>query len=241
LYFLFNLVNKENIPEHYLNIFRIILKTLYLHKCEESVSDDISDQTFIVKLMKKEITGNPSNFEIFKNKLFNSQQIFDECIIESIKENGKKFDNLKKEAELLKKDDFYERVFYPIYKIFKLFCLISLNQLNITKNERIIKKNKEELISLKSIIKDISQKINIYIDLKKKIQNKYECKTNSKSSIQENENGQANGNPITNFKVLMSSLENNYILLLKNLSRKIMKPKELFKKSDPNYMPFKIK
>jgi hypothetical protein len=45
----------------------------------------------------------------------------------------------------------------------------------------------------------------------------------------------------TNLKVLHSNLENNYMHLLKSLSKKIMKPKDLLRKADPSSISYKIK
>lgn len=39
-------------------------------------------------------------------------------------------------------------------------------------------------------------------------------------------------NSITQLKMLHNSLEDNYVVLLKNLSKKIIKPKDLFKKPE---------
>jgi hypothetical protein len=45
----------------------------------------------------------------------------------------------------------------------------------------------------------------------------------------------------TNLKLLHSNLENNYMSLLKSLSKKFLRPKDLLKKVDPNSISYKIK
>ena len=60
-------------------------------------------------------------------------------------------------------------------------------------------------------------------------------------SIQPSSNNNSNREVISELKQIHNKLENEYILLLKQLSKKILKPKDLVKKVDPTYMSNKIK
>ena len=101
--------------------------------------------------------------------------------------------------------------------------------LNNIKNE-IIKKyeNLSEYEKLSETEKRIIEEISINTNKK------------NREEIQENINKSKLKQTITQLKLLYNELENNYVLLLKNISKQIVKPKDLFKKQDVTIFNKKI-
>lgn len=107
---------------------------------------------------------------------------------------------------------------------------------------------------IKDKVKELTYKNCVFEKLKKgileKYQNKnsklsenYHCKTESYLTFNSNNTkyNTKKKESITQLKKLHNKLEHNYILFLKNLSKVILKPKDLIRKSDLNVFLNKIK
>lgn len=201
---------------------------------------DIKDLSqYYSKSIKKEKFSN-SCIESFKNKILLSQNKFNNYDMPYIKDLMKQIDILKNTADT-NKCKFYESIFYPFYKILKTSMMISISNKKIYSLEICVSNIKEEIISNKFKIREMKKRINMFSDVKSKISSKYEKNIRERNiNVKENKNLPLDTS-INSLKPLLTTLENTYITLLKNLSQKILKPKGLFKKSDPDYLTYKIK
>ena len=149
------------------------------------------------------------------------------------------------------------------YYYFLAKTLRSIIDVTNVKNEIIIE---QELISeeekviyeLEIKVKELNLKIKSFESAKKEILTKYEKSgsqpkikrqltntsvksTSSKNTSLINKDNDSNKEDINELKLLISQMENNYVSLLKSLSKKIIKPKNLIRKPDPNFLQSKIK
>ena len=173
--------------------------------------------------------------------------------IENINNNINKqeyLNKIKKQINLVK-DEFNEEnvnnqnneYFYNLFKIMK--CILNIHSFN---NEI---QNYNYIIQLQNNIKQIQEKIEIYNKTKINIINKYKFEKKDlnnnnlydKKEFNNQEKKQQNNFQIeiNQLKSLIFKMENNYISLLKGLSKKIIKPKNLIKKQDDQFYLNKIK
>ena len=181
--------------------------------------------------------------------------------IENINNNINKqeyLNKIKKQINLVK-DEFNDEnmnnqnyeYFYNLFKIMK--CILNIYSYNneIQNYKYIIQYNNEYIIQIQNNIKQIQEKIDIYNKTKINIINKYKYEKKDlnnnnlydKKEFNNQEKKQQNNIQfeINQLKSLIFKMENNYISLLKGLSKKIIKPKNLIKKQDDQFYLNKIK
>jgi hypothetical protein len=141
--------------------------------------------------------------------------------------------------------------FYNLFKIMK--CILNIHSFNneIQNYNYIIQYNNDNIIKIQNNIKQIQEKIEIYNKTKINIINKYKFEKKDlnnnnlydKKEFNNQEKKQQNNFQIeiNQLKSLIFKMENNYISLLKGLSKKIIKPKNLIKKQDDQFYLNKIK
>lgn len=181
--------------------------------------------------------------------------------IENINNNINKqeyLNKIKKQINLVK-DEFNDEnmnnqnyeYFYNLFKIMK--CILNIYSYNneIQNYKYIIQYNNDFIIQIQNNIKQIQEKIDIYNKTKINIINKYKYEKKDlnnnnlydKKEFNNQEKKQQNNFQfeINQLKSLIFKMENNYISLLKGLSKKIIKPKNLIKKQDDQFYLNKIK
>ena len=181
--------------------------------------------------------------------------------IENVNNNINKqeyLNKIKKQINLVK-DEFNEEninnqnneYFYNLFKIMK--CILNIHSFNneIQNYNYIIQYNNDNIIKIQNNIKQIQEKIEIYNKTKINIINKYKFEKKDlnnnnlydKKEFNNQEKKQQNNFQIeiNQLKSLIFKMENNYISLLKGLSKKIIKPKNLIKKQDDQFYLNKIK
>ncbi len=181
--------------------------------------------------------------------------------IENINNNINKqeyLNKIKKQINLVK-DEFNDEnmnnqnyeYFYNLFKIMK--CILNIYSYNneIQNYKYIIQYNNDFIIQIQNNIKQIQEKIDIYNKTKINIINKYKYEKKDlnnnnlydKKEFNNQEKKQQNNIQfeINQLKSLIFKMENNYISLLKGLSKKIIKPKNLIKKQDDQFYLNKIK
>ena len=181
--------------------------------------------------------------------------------IENINNNINKqeyLNKIKKQINLIK-DEFNDEnmnnqnyeYFYNLFKIMK--CILNIYSYNneIQNYKYIIQYNNDFIIQIQNNIKQIQEKIEIYNKTKINIINKYKFEKKDlnnnnlydKKEFNNQEKKQQNNFQfeINQLKSLIFKMENNYISLLKGLSKKIIKPKNLIKKQDDQFYLNKIK
>lgn len=181
--------------------------------------------------------------------------------IENINNNINKqeyLNKIKKQINLVK-DEFNDEnmnnqnyeYFYNLFKIMK--CILNIYSYNneIQNYKYIIQYNNDFIIQIQNNIKQIQEKIEIYNKIKTNIINKYKYEKKDsnnnnlydKKEFNNQEKKQQNNFQfeINQLKSLIFKMENNYISLLKGLSKKIIKPKNLIKKQDDQFYLNKIK
>ena len=181
--------------------------------------------------------------------------------IENINNNINKqeyLNKIKKQINLIK-DEFNDEnmnnqnyeYFYNLFKIMK--CILNIYSYNneIQNYKYIIQYNNDFIIQIQNKIKQIQEKIEIYNKTKINIINKYKYEKKDlnnnnlydKKEFNNQEKKQQNNFQfeINQLKSLIFKMENNYISLLKGLSKKIIKPKNLIKKQDDQFYLNKIK
>ena len=181
--------------------------------------------------------------------------------IENVNNNINKqeyLNKIKKQINLVK-DEFNEEninnqnneYFYNLFKIMK--CILNIYSYNneIQNYKYIIQYNNDFIIQIQNNIKQIQEKIEIYNKTKINIINKYKFEKKDlnnnnlydKKEFNNQEKKQQNNFQIeiNQLKSLIFKMENNYISLLKGLSKKIIKPKNLIKKQDDQFYLNKIK
>jgi transposase-like protein len=101
----------------------------------------------------------------------------------------------------------------------------------------------KELIYSNSIMERLKTEITRKYEIRNSNENEYPSYRSSDivSQINSTNNKSKQKDAITKLKSLHNDLEHDYILLLKNLSRKILKPKDLIKKPDPEMIAKNIK
>jgi hypothetical protein len=107
------------------------------------------------------------------------------------------------------------------------------------------------MVNLNNKINDIKVKNSMLDRLKDEIIKKYESISQKESMKNGDSFVQTEANTIgirnkqksaiTQLKLLHNHLEHNYVLLLKNLSKKLIKPKDIFKRPDPSLLVKKFK
>ena len=168
--------------------------------------------------------------------------------IENINNNINKqeyLNKIKKQINLVK-DEFNDEnmnnqnyeYFYNLFKIMK--CILNIYSYNneIQNYKYIIQYNNDFIIQIQNNIKQIQEKIEIYNKTKINIINLYDKKEFNNQEKKQQNNFQFE---INQLKSLIFKMENNYISLLKGLSKKIIKPKNLIKKQDDQFYLNKIK
>ena len=181
--------------------------------------------------------------------------------IENVNNNINKqeyLNKIKKQINLVK-DEFNDEnmnnqnyeYFYNLFKIMK--CILNIHSYNneIQNYNYIIQYNNDNIIKIQNNIKQIQEKIEIYNKTKINIINKYKFEKKDlnnnnlydKKEFNNQEKKQQNNFQIeiNQLKSLIFKMENNYISLLKGLSKKIIKPKNLIKKQDDQFYLNKIK
>ena len=181
--------------------------------------------------------------------------------IENINNNINKqeyLNKIKKQINLVKDEYNDENMnnqnyeyFYNLFKIMK--CILNIYSYNneIQNYKYIIQYNNDFIIQIQNNIKQIQEKIDIYNKTKINIINKYKYEKKDlnnnnlydKKEFNNQEKKQQNNFQfeINQLKSLIFKMENNYISLLKGLSKKIIKPKNLIKKQDDQFYLNKIK
>ena len=158
---------------------------------------------------------------------------------------------LESDNEKDKENDF----FYFLVKSLRGIIDVTNTKNEILIENELINQETETIQQINEKIKELKVKIKSFELAKKEILNKYENSSSTKikrqltnkSSVSKNESfvkkrsEESNKEDINELKLLISEMENNYVALLKNLSKKIIKPKNLIRKPDANFLQSKIK
>jgi hypothetical protein len=125
-----------------------LIKFLFEHIFKISLTNEVLDENDVINLSDDMKLFNNENirakiFKLFKkqmrkwkeflNKLVQSQESFQKLDSEKLRELNQNLENIKIEAELGRKDKFYDKFFFPMFKCLKLMVFISLGKIRIEK------------------------------------------------------------------------------------------------------------
>ena len=175
-------------------------------------------------------------------------------------DNNPNFNNIdhlqkiKKQLNTIKSEmneEIENSVFYFLYKSLINIVETGISKINISIEKDLIETEKEEINKIEKQIKSVNTKIAAFEKAKEEIRNKYnnQKKNNlqimkqSKVNKQEEKvnNVKNSKDELNKLKLLIGKMENNYVNLLKNLSKKIIKPKNLIIRPDDQFLQSKIK
>lgn len=199
------------------------------------------------KLSPKEIKKELSKIDSEKFINFSYDRLTE--IKKNINEISKNISESEKETD--KENDF----FYFLIKALRGIIDVANTKNEIIIENELINQETETIENINDKIKELKVKIQNFQIVKKEILNKYENSNSTKikrqptnkSSGSKNESfvskksEESNKEDINELKLLISQMENNYVALLKNLSKKIIKPKNLIRRPDANFLQSKIK
>ena len=238
-FFIENIEENINVDEEekYINVFLIGILFTYFLDIETS-----GEKTELIKLFNKK-----SKKEIKK-------------VLKLINDNNPNFHNIDKLQKIKKQlntiksemnEEIENSVFYFLYKSLINIVETGISKINISIEKDLIETEKEEINKIEKQIKSVNTKIAAFEKAKEEIRNKYnnQKKNNlqimkqSKVNKQEEKvnNVKNSKDELNKLKLLIGKMENNYVNLLKNLSKKIIKPKNLIIRPDDQFLQSKIK
>ena len=238
-FFIENIEENINVDEEekYINVFLIGILFTYFLDIETS-----GEKTELIKLFNKK-----SKKEIKK-------------VLKLLNDNNPNFHNIDKLQKIKKQlntiktemnEQIENSVFYFLYKSLINIVETGISKINISIEKDLIETEKEEINKIEKQIKSLNTKIAAFEKAKEEIRNKYNnqrknnlqiMKQNKVNKQEEKVNNVKNSkDELNKLKLLIGKMENNYVNLLKNLSKKIIKPKNLIIRPDDQFLQSKIK
>ena len=255
-----NIKNMNNIYEDYLKD-----KDFFIENIEENINVDEEEKyinVFLIGILFTyflDIETSGEKTELIK--LFNKKSKKEiKKVLKLINDNNPNFHNIDKLQKIKKQlntiksemnEEIENSVFYFLYKSLINIVETGISKINISIEKDLIETEKEEINKIEKQIKSVNTKIAAFEKAKEEIRNKYnnQKKNNlqimkqSKVNKQEEKvnNVKNSKDELNKLKLLIGKMENNYVNLLKNLSKKIIKPKNLIIRPDDQFLQSKIK
>jgi hypothetical protein len=255
-----NIKNMNNIYEDYLKD-----KDFFIENIEENINVDEEEKyinVFLIGILFTyflDIETSGEKTELIK--LFNKKSKKEiKKVLKLINDNNPNFHNIDKLQKIKKQlntiksemnEEIENSVFYFLYKSLINIVETGISKINISIEKDLIETEKEEINKIEKQIKSLNTKIAAFEKAKEEIRNKYnnQKKNNlqimkqSKVNKQEEKvnNVKNSKDELNKLKLLIGKMENNYVNLLKNLSKKIIKPKNLIIRPDDQFLQSKIK
>ena len=255
-----NIKNMNNIYEDYLKD-----KDFFIENIEENINVDEEEKyinVFLIGILFTyflDIETSGEKTELIK--LFNKKSKKEiKKVLKLINDNNPNFHNIDKLQKIKKQlntiksemnEEIENSVFYFLYKSLINIVETGISKINISIEKDLIETEKEEINKIEKQIKSLNTKIAAFEKAKEEIRNKYnnQKKNNlqimkqSKVNKQEEKvnNVKNSKDELNKLKLLIGKMENNYVNLLKNLSKKIIKPKNLIIRPDDQFLQSNIK
>ena len=255
-----NIKNMNNIYEDYLKD-----KDFFIENIEENINVDEEEKyinVFLIGILFTyflDIETSGEKTELIK--LFNKKSKKEiKKVLKLINDNNPNFHNIDKLQKIKKQlntiktemnEQIENSVFYFLYKSLINIVETGISKINISIEKDLIETEKEEINKIEKQIKSLNTKIAAFEKAKEEIRNKYNnqrknnlqiMKQNKVNKQEEKVNNVKNSkDELNKLKLLIGKMENNYVNLLKNLSKKIIKPKNLIIRPDDQFLQSKIK
>ncbi len=255
-----NIKNMNNIYEDYLKD-----KDFFIENIEENINVDEEEKyinVFLIGILFTyflDIETSGEKTELIR--LFNKKSKKEiKKVLKLLNDNNPNFHNIDKLQKIKKqlntiKSEMNEQiensVFYFLYKSLTNIVETGISKINISIEKDLIETEKEEINKIEKQIKSLNTKIAAFEKAKEEIRNKYNnqkknnlqiIKQNKLNKKKEKVNKFKNSkDELNKLKLLIGKMENNYVNLLKNLSKKIIKPKNLIIRPDDQFLQSKIK
>ena len=252
-----NIKGMNNIYEDYLKD-----KDFFIDNIEENVNvslDEKDTNVFLIGLLFTyflEIDVSGEKTELIK--LYNKKSKKEiKKILKLLNDNNPNFNNIdhlqkiKKQLNIIKtemNEQIDNSLYYFLYKSLIHIVDVGITKINILIEKNIIENEKNEINKIENKIKILNAKISGFENAKNEIKTKYQknnnqqiTKENKLNKNEEKNNTKSTKNELNKLKLLIGKMENNYVNLLKNLSKKIIKPKNLIIRPDDQFLQSKIK
>lgn len=255
-----NIKNMNNIYEDYLKD-----KDFFIENIEENINVDEEEKyinVFLIGILFTyflDIETSGEKTELIK--LFNKKSKKEiKKVLKLLNDNNPNFHNIDKLQKIKKQlntiktemnEQIENSVFYFLYKSLINIVETGISKINISIEKDLIETEKEEINKIEKQIKSLNTKIAAFEKAKEEIRNKYNnqrknnlqiMKQNKVNKQEEKVNNVKNSkDELNKLKLLIGKMENNYVNLLKNLSKKIIKPKNLIIRPDDQFLQSKIK
>lgn len=252
-----NIKGMNNIYEDYLKD-----KDFFIDNIEENVNvslDEKDTNVFLIGLLFTyflEIDVSGEKTELIK--LYNKKSKKEiKKILKLLNDNNPNFNNIdhlqkiKKQLNTIKtemNEQIDNSLYYFLYKSLIHIVDVGITKINILIEKNIIENEKNEINKIENKIKILNAKISGFENAKNEIKTKYQknnnqqiTKENKLNKNEEKNNTKSTKNELNKLKLLIGKMENNYVNLLKNLSKKIIKPKNLIIRPDDQFLQSKIK
>ena len=255
-----NIKNTNNIYEDYLKD-----KDFFIENIEENINVDEEEKyinVFLIGILFTyflDIETSGEKTELIK--LFNKKSKKEiKKVLKLLNDNNPNFHNIDKLQKIKKQlntiktemnEQIENSVFYFLYKSLINIVETGISKINISIEKDLIETEKEEINKIEKQIKSLNTKIAAFEKAKEEIRNKYNnqrknnlqiMKQNKVNKQEEKVNNVKNSkDELNKLKLLIGKMENNYVNLLKNLSKKIIKPKNLIIRPDDQFLQSKIK
>ena len=252
-----NIKGMNNIYEDYLKD-----KDFFIDNIEENMNislDEKDTNVFLIGLLFTyflEIDVSGEKTELIK--LYNKKSKKEiKKILKLLNDNNPNFNNIdhlqkiKKQLNTIKtemNEQIDNSLYYFLYKSLIHIVDVGITKINILIEKNIIENEKNEINKIENKIKILNAKISGFENAKNEIKTKYQknnnqqiTKENKLNKNEEKNNTKSTKNELNKLKLLIGKMENNYVNLLKNLSKKIIKPKNLIIRPDDQFLQSKIK
>ena len=252
-----NIKGMNNIYEDYLKD-----KDFFIDNIEENMNislDEKDTNVFLIGILFTfflEIDISGEKTELIK--LFNKKSKKEmKKILRSLNDDNPNFNNIehlqkiKKQLNTIKtemNEQIDNSLYYFLYKSLIHIVDTGITKINILIEKDIIENEKNEIHKIENKIKILNAKISGFENAKNEIKTKYQkinnkqiTKPNKLNKNEDKNNIQSTKNELNKLKLLIGKMENNYVNLLKNLSKKIIKPKNLIIRPDDQFLQSKIK
>ena len=252
-----NIKGMNNIYEDYLKD-----KDFFIDNIEENVNvslDEKDTNVFLIGLLftfflEIDVSGEKTELIKLYNKKSKKEM---KKILRSLNDNNSNFNNIdhlqkiKKQLNTIKtemNEQIDNSLYYFLYKSLIHIVDAGITKINILIEKDIIQNEKNEIHKIENKIKVLNAKISGFENAKNEIKTKYQktntkqiTKQNNKNINEEKNNNKSTKDELNKLKLLIGKMENNYVNLLKNLSKKIIKPKNLIIRPDDQFLQSKIK
>ncbi len=252
-----NIKGMNNIYEDYLKD-----KDFFIDNIEENVNvslDEKDTNVFLIGLLftfflEIDVSGEKTELIKLYNKKSKKEM---KKKLRSLNDNNSNFNNIehlqkiKKQLNTIKtemNEQIDNSLYYFLYKSLIHIVDAGITKINILIEKDIIQNEKNEIHKIENKIKVLNAKISGFENAKNEIKTKYQktntkqiTKQNNKNINEEKNNNKSTKDELNKLKLLIGKMENNYVNLLKNLSKKIIKPKNLIIRPDDQFLQSKIK